>query len=313
MLLLHRGESFNANFYYHSGVDIDNSFLLASGRRKALITNTLNAALARDSFQGKVIVAQQPLDEAAKRLRGAALYDAASMSARLAEKLGRRCRLKDYSAELLSMRARKRPDEVAKIRRAVRETKEIIRSLDFGRAKTESGVRKQLLVAAAERGLEPAFDPIVSSGANTAYPHYRCGNARLRSHVMVDFGVRWGHYCADITRCFILDGNRRKKEEYGKLRSVCHSVIDALPELRTGRAVAAFAAKEMEKAGFPQMIHSIGHGVGLDIHEFPRLGAKYLDATGGAAMAIEPAFYGKRYGMRYEETVHFNGKKATIL
>jgi Xaa-Pro aminopeptidase len=69
----------------------------------------------------------------------------------------------------------------------------------------------------------------------------------------------------------------------------------------------------MERKGLPRMIHAIGHGVGLDIHEFPRLSVKYKDELKGSTFALEPAVYYNSYGARFEETVYYDGKKVRIL
>ncbi|MDD5339992.1 MAG: M24 family metallopeptidase [Candidatus ainarchaeum sp.] len=312
-LLLHRGNSFDPNFYYHSGLDIDHSFLLVDGKR-TLFVPKMNEALARASFRGKVVAFENAMDTLSGYIRGRRLlFDANSLKARAYVQLARKCRLKDHSLELLRMRSVKKPEEVSAIARAARHTKEIFHSLDFRKAKTELGVRKQLLVATAELGLEPAFDPIVSSCGNSAFPHHEPSGRKLGPLVLVDYGVMYRHYRSDLTRCFILDGDRKMKSQYETLQGVCHGIIDELPNLRRGKNVAAFAAKAMERAGFPKMIHSIGHGVGLEIHEFPRLSLKSDDPIAGATMAIEPAFYLKRYGMRYEETIYFDGKKSRIF
>ena len=313
-LLLHRGNSFDPNFYYHAGLDMDHSFLLVEGGKRTLFVPKLNEALALAEFRGKVVVYDDAVKTLSKYLAGKTVhFDANSLSARNYMRLAKVCGLRDHSLGMAHARAVKRPAEVAAIRKAAAHAREIIESLDFGEAKTELGLRKQLLVATAGLGLEPAFEPIVSTDANTAYPHREPTNKKLGSLVMVDYGVKYGHYHSDITRCFILDGDRRKKAEYAKLREICHSIVDAMPELEKGRDVAALAAKLMKRANFPKMIHSVGHGVGLEIHEFPRLGLKSDDRIAGTAVAIEPAFYLGRYGMRYEETVWFNGKKARIL
>jgi Xaa-Pro aminopeptidase len=161
--------------------------------------------------------------------------------------------------------------------------------------------------------LETAFDPIVATDRNTSYPHYRGGAKRLGSLVLVDYGVKSGHYCSDVTRCFILDGDGKKKAQYERLQDICWFIADSLPNLNKGKEVAELANDLMAKGGFPKLIHSIGHGVGLEIHESPSLGQKSDDALAGATMAIEPAFYLSGYGMRYEETVYNAGKKAKIL
>jgi len=313
MLLLNRGERFDANFYYQSGVDIDHAFFLG-GRKRELFVPKMNEALAKETFHGRVVGCSDVLAELKKRLKGRTVsYDATSLTAGWAMRLRPFCRLNDRANVLLTARMKKKGGEVAKISRAARHTKEIIHSLDFKKAKTEFDVKKQLLVATAELGLEPAFEPIVSTDRTTSFPHYRAGNRKIGSLVLIDYGVKYEHYRADISRCVVLDGDRKKKGEYEKLRNVCHTIIDSLHTLNTGRDVSLLSAKLMKKAGFPDMIHSIGHGVGLDIHELPHLNAKSKDKIAGSTMAIEPAFYLKTYGMRHEETVYFDGKKARIL
>ncbi len=312
-LLLYRGEGFDPNFYYHSGLDMDHAFLLA-GEKKVLFVPKLNEALARSRFKGKVIAYKNPIRELSRYIKGkSVLADFSSLSARLAAHLGKVCELKDCSKELLQVRAKKKGREISDIRKAARLTKELLDSIDFRKAKTELGVERQIKVAAAELGAELAFEPTVASGTSTSYPHYRARKRRLGKMVLIDCGLRHDHYCSDITRCYILDKDRRKREEYERLQGVCHSIIDALPELDTAKSVVEFSAKQMGKAGFPKMIHAIGHGVGLDVHEFPILNPKSRDSLAGSVLAIEPAFYLKRYGMRFEETIHYDGKKARIL
>ncbi|MCI0504410.1 M24 family metallopeptidase [Candidatus Micrarchaeota archaeon] len=314
MLLLYRGEVFNANFFHNAGIDIDHSFLLAGGGQKTLLVSMMNEALARAKFRGRVAVYADAMKALSGRLRGRTVkFDASSMSCRMAAHIRKFCRMEDYSQELLTARAVKTPAEAAHVRRAVRETKGIFASIDWKAARTEEDLQKQLLMMTLERGLEPAFAPIVSTDANTAYPHYAAGAKKLGSLVLVDYGVRYRHYCADLTRCFIRDGDRKKKEQYERLQDICYFLADALPGLERGKDAAALAGELIAQAGFPKMPHAIGHGVGLDIHEFPRLGPKSDDLLAGATLAIEPSFYLKRYGMRYEETVWFDGKRARIL
>lgn len=313
-ILLYRGEQFDSNFYYHAGVDIDHSFLLVETGRKTLFVSKLNESLARASFQGHVVLYDDIFAELSKYLKNKTiLFDGASVSSKMAERLRKLCKLKDHSIELLRLRAMKKKNEVRKIQRAVIHTKNIFDSLDFKSAKTELDLKKQILLATIELGLEPAFEPIVSTDKNTSYPHYSAGNKKLGSLVLVDYGVKYEHYCSDLTRCFILDGDKKKKKQYETLKSICHSIADALPDMQYGKDIANLSAKLIENSGFPKMIHSIGHGVGLDIHELPRLGVKSEDRIAQSILAIEPAFYLKLYGMRYEETLYFDGRKARIL
>lgn len=313
MLLLYRGESFNANFFYHSGLDLDHSFLVLDSK-KTLLVPALNETLARDTFKGKVEVYTDPVDALKRHVNKKTVgIDGANMSMRMAGKLRKFCRLNDLTLELLKDRAKKKPEEVANIARAVKYTKEIFENIDFKKARTEHDIRNQLLVQTMELGLETAFEPIVSSDKSSSYPHYQDGNRKLGKFVMVDYGVRYRHYCSDITRCFILDGDKKKKEQYERLQDICYFLVDSLPNLKNGKEINELASELLKKAGFPKMPHSIGHGVGLDIHEPPRLGLKSEDRLSGSVLAIEPSFYLKQYGMRFEETIDFTGKKPRIL
>ncbi len=314
MFLLYQGETQNPNFRYHAGVDIDHAFLIFDGRKKALLVHRMNAEIAKATFRGKVVVYQDALKELPRLIRRKTVcYDALSISASLGRKLGRICRLKDCSEELEKMRLVKKPDEISKISRAARETKDIIDSLDFKRGMSEQDIKKRLIVEAFERGLELAYDPIVAADRNTRFPHYRGGKKKAQSLLLVDFGVKFEGYCSDITRCFILDGDRKKKERYERLKDICWFIADSLPQMKAGKEATALSDELISKAGFPKMIHSIGHGIGLEVHERPGLGPHSEDALAGAAVAIEPAFYLSNYGMRYEETVYNGGKKARIL
>lgn len=304
---MYRGDRFDPNFYHRAGVDIDHAFLLG----KRLFVPKMNEAMARARFKGTVMAYEDAVKSLRPHLGGEVGFDALSLNAGLHMKLARVCRMKDCSGKLLAARARKKPGEVAAIRHAAKCTKRILASLDLEKAKTELGLRKQLLVATAELGLEPAFPPIVAAGTNSAYPHHEPTGKRLGSLVLVDYGVKYRHYRSDLTRCFVRDA--AKKREYEALEDVCHSIIDAMPGLETGKDVSRLAAKLMKRAGFPKMIHSIGHGIGLDVHELPSLGRKSADRIAGTTMAVEPAFYKRQYGMRFEETVYFDGKKARIL
>lgn len=313
-ILLYRGEEFDSNFYYHSKVDIDHCFLLIDGKKKVLFTSIMNEAAARSKFNGQVVVFKDALADLEKFIgkKQTICCDFSSMSASLYVRLSKIFKLKNYSIELAKMRSIKTPEEVAKTQKAVKITKEIFDSIDFSLLKTELDLKKYLLMQTLDRGLEMAFTPIVSTDSNTRFPHYNSQNVKLGGLILVDYGVKFDHYCADLTRCFILDKDKKKLSEYEKLQGVCNSIIDELPNLPLGKDVAKFSDEQIAKAEFPKLIHSIGHGVGLDVHEIPSLGPKSNDPIAKTILAIEPAFYSK-YGMRYEETVWFDGKQARIF
>lgn len=314
-LLLFRGNEFNANFFHRSGVDVDNSFYLKLGEKEILLVPKLNERAARLSFRGEVRAYKKPMDEIAVLVKGKSIsLDYSSLPAKVYEKLRRVARPKDASEHLLSMRARKKAGEVEKIKKAVSATKKLFSEIRLSGFRDEKELADRLYSRTYEMGMAPAFDPVVGSGAHSAFPHYKPAHSKIKNFALVDYGVRCGNYCSDITRV-IFRSSREKKvsDAYEKLQRIFCDIIDSFPDFETGRDAALFSKRLFRKYVLPAPIHSIGHGVGLDIHEYPRLNEKYSDPLKGAVIAIEPAAYFKNFGVRFEETVYFDGRKARVL
>ncbi len=317
-LLLYRGEAFDPNFYYYAGMDIDHAFLLLENGKKTLIVPRLNEKLAKERFNGDVVVYEGSVLETLKPLlkNKAVGIDGTTITLRLAARLKTMCKLRDESDFFARARTTKRKDEVSKIARAVSITKKIFNSIDFSKMKTEVDIKKYLLIETLKHGCEPAFEPIVATDRNARFPHYRSGDVKLGEMVLIDYGVRYKQYCADLTRCFFLKNtkkNTERKRIYNQLIKMTRSIVSNMPKLKTGKGVALYSAQLIKQFSLPEMIHSIGHGIGLEVHEAPRLGKKSTDPINGATVAIEPAVYFDDYGLRYEETVYFDGKNAKIL
>ncbi|MFA6531114.1 MAG: M24 family metallopeptidase [Candidatus Micrarchaeia archaeon] len=319
-ILLFRGEHPDANSLYYIGVDIDHAFFLSSPR--TLFVPRLNYSLAKKLFRrGKVVAYSDIYAELKKVVKGKKLLiDMRSLPASYYKKISGFAKLTDGSSKFLEERMIKRKEEVEKVRIAVRFTKKIFAEVetklgsDKHGFKTENDVRKFLLIRTMELGLEPAFDPIVASGSNSRFPHYQSGNnAKLRDMVLIDYGVKYKNYRSDLTRCFFLKRGLESERKYSELKQIFRKIMVAFPKFKNGKELAKFAEKAYAKRKFPVPPHSWGHGIGLDVHEFPRLSLKFKDKLKGATMALEPAVYFKDYGLRYEETIYFDGKKAKIL
>jgi Xaa-Pro dipeptidase len=77
-----------------------------------------------------------------------------------------------------------------------------------------------------------------------------------------------------------------------------------LEDCKAGKDVALLSERLLQSYGFPPLVHSIGHGVGMEVHEYPSLGKQSKDElAAGTVLAIEPAAYFKRYGVRFEDMV----------
>jgi len=161
-LLLYRGWQFNPNFFYHAGVDVDDAFLIIKNRRKTLVLSALSEPPHKKYFSGDIIVAEEPLSHLKKILKGKKVSaDASSLSAKIWNTLKKSCSLSDCSESLLEKRRRKNPDEIMMMKRAAKLTREILLSVNPSKGVTEQQLAKKLVMKTLEKGLEPAFPPIV--------------------------------------------------------------------------------------------------------------------------------------------------------
>ena len=160
-------------------------------------------------------------------------------------------------------------------------------------------------------GIPVGFEPIVASGVNSSIPHHQSGNKLIKENevVLVDFGSSYSGYSSDMTRMVNL-GN--KSSEYEAIQTaVMEAYRVALSMVRVGVDVREVDKKAEEViAGLglsTYILHTTGHGLGLDIHEKPAI-SKRLDKEfkllEGMVITIEPGLYipGK-FGFRYEDTV----------
>jgi Xaa-Pro aminopeptidase len=178
---------------------------------------------------------------------------------------------------------------------------------------SEKEVAKKFAIFCLEKGAEGlAFEPIIAFGENSAMPHHRAGERRLQAGdvVLIDIGVIVHQYHSDMTR--VLFFGEKDPLIAGWLDLVRQASNIALELCRPGtkigeldKAVREFFRKEGVESYF---VHSLGHGIGLEIHESPKVRYKGEDSdvvlAPGMAFTIEPGLYlpGKG-GVRYEDTI----------
>jgi Xaa-Pro aminopeptidase len=178
---------------------------------------------------------------------------------------------------------------------------------------TEQQAATLFEVYCLEHGAEKmAFEPIVAFGKNTAFPHYRPGTARLKKGdcVLLDIGVMVDHYNSDMTRTFFFGNPDPHLKVFEEAVTKAHDAALLLcrPGIKAGELDKA-ANRVIEKAGLKAYLaHSLGHGVGLEVHEFPRLKFKGEDGDAilkeGMVITIEPGLYRPGVGgYRYEDTI----------
>ncbi|MBR7186844.1 MAG: aminopeptidase P family protein [Clostridia bacterium] len=167
-----------------------------------------------------------------------------------------------------------------------------------------------------------SFDTICAFGENGSVPHYETGSRKLKfgDPVLIDFGCKFEGYCSDITRTFLF-GDDRKHAEFKKLHAMvlmAHELVkERLVAGMTGRQADAIARGYLRTKGLAQYFtHSLGHGVGLQIHEYPSLSPRSEDILeNGMVFSDEPGIYlAGELGIRIEDTVYLkDGKVVSFM
>ncbi len=225
-------------------------------------------------------------------------------------------------AVVARLREIKDEDEIGRMRRAAALGCELFEGLKerFKAGVPEAEVAARLEFAARMAGAEGmSFETIVTGGKRSALPHGRASGAKLpkRGFVTLDFGVLLEGYCSDMTRTVHV------AKASGRERDVYHSVLEAQmaavaavgPGVRCGDVDEA-ARAVLRKAKLAKAFsHSTGHGVGLEIHEGPRIAAKQEQVLEpGMVITIEPGVYiAGQFGVRIEDMVLVTAGGAEVL
>jgi Xaa-Pro aminopeptidase len=186
-----------------------------------------------------------------------------------------------------------------------------VREFDVG-AEIEYQMRK--------RGASgPAFETIVAFGERAALPHARPTSKRLRKNelVVLDLGVILGHYCSDMTRTVFV--GRAPARIRGWYQAVLEAQRAAIAAVKNGAScgeVDAAARQVLTDYRLEQLfVHSTGHGLGLEVHEDPRVARgqkKRLEP--GNVITIEPGVYAEGIGgIRIEDDVAVHADRAEVL
>ena len=220
------------------------------------------------------------------------------------------------------LREIKAEDELAILRRAADLGCELFAEISehLVPGVTEAEIALWLEFEARRRGAEAmSFESIVASGRRSALPHGRASAARLpkRGFVTLDFGVVLEGYCSDMTRTVHLGrATREERAVYDAVLEAQEAGVAAVAPGVTAAAVDGAARSVLKRARLGKWFtHSTGHGVGLEIHEGPRLAATVEQVLEpGMVVTIEPGVYlPEAYGVRIEDMVLVTEDGAEVL
>jgi Xaa-Pro aminopeptidase len=321
-----------ANWYYLTGFAGESGALIVSREDTTLITDGRFMVQGRAEMSGVRIFQQKHslFESVGRFLRDSRFhrvgFDPSQVTVEqfrsLRKAAGARVRWIPAPGKVERLRMRKDPSELAQMRRAAILAGEVVQSA-IGLLKPgirESEVAAEIEYLMRKRGASgPAFETIVAFGERAALPHARPTAKRLRKNelVVLDLGVILGHYCSDITRTVYV--GRAPKRIRVWYQAVLQAQTAAIAAAKSGAACGDVDAAARQILGGHHLdhlfVHSTGHGLGLEVHEDPRVARgqkKRLEP--GNVITIEPGVYSAGIGgIRIEDDVAVHAGRTEVL
>lgn len=316
---------------YLTGFSGSNACCVITPRRQVLVTDGRYKVQVRSEVKGfDLFIARASLFQelSARRIlpaKGRIGFNAAHMTVAEMENLkslfgsARFLKTRDIVGSVASV---KDETEIRSIREAAAISDSVFRSIvhRIKEGVTELDIAAELVHQHRKLGAEAdAFEPIVASGKRGCLPHARATGKRIRRGELVtlDFGCRLNGYHSDLTRTVAVGKpGPALKTIYQTVKDAQQRAVDAARAGMRAKDLDAVARERIRKAGFARFFtHSLGHGLGLQVHEGPRVSALSTDLLQpGNVITIEPGIYVPGVGgVRIEDDVVIRDRHADIL
>jgi Xaa-Pro aminopeptidase len=321
-----------ANWYYLTGFTGESGLLVATTTGSTLVTDGRFTTQAREEAPGIRVELQKGALYSATgewlRRKGVrrAGYDPSQWTVAQLKTLkktsGAKCREIEAVGMVERLRARKDPQELAAMHQAAILAGEV---LEGALKLIRPGMREDEIAAEIEyqmkkRGASGAsFETIVASGERSALPHARPSSKRLRKNelVVLDLGAILGHYCSDITRTVHIGrASQRVRKWYGAVQRAQEAAVAAVKADVSCGDVDTAARGILKTEGLDRFfVHSTGHGLGLEVHEEPRVArGQTIRLEAGNVITIEPGVYVEGVGgIRIEDDVAVRFQGSEVL
>lgn len=244
-----------------------------------------------------------------------------ALAREVSERLRNRIVVEDISSQISMQRSIKEPEEIELIKQALKISENnFTRLLNEGvRELSEREIAARLDSYMRLSGADGvAFETIVASGTNSAYPHAYPTNRKvgIDDVVVLDFGARFMNYCSDTTRTLVPESGEETRKALEAVSEALDAATDTIREGVKSSEPDSVAREVLRKHRLENyFIHSLGHGVGLEVHERPRL-AQGIEDTLAESMVVtvEPGVYiHSRFGIRLENLVVVRKSRAETL
>jgi len=292
------------NVAYLTGFGGSNGVCVCGPEARLFLTDFRYTERAETEVEGWDVVTVEDdwLAGIAERLDGRVGFEDDQLAVRtlerLKEKASERVELVAAGGSVEKLRRVKDAGELEAIDAAAKLADEVWQwSLERGLAgRTEREVARAAEARIRELGGDPSFPAIVAAGPNGALPHAEPGERRIEEGELVvfDMGARLEGYCSDGTRTFATgEPGEHAREVYELVRGAQAAALEAVTAGARGDAVDSAARQPIEEAGYGKRFgHGLGHGVGLEVHEAPRLSRRSEDVLEtGEVVTVEPGVY----------------------
>jgi Xaa-Pro aminopeptidase len=306
------------NVRYLTGFTGTNGACLVGPEERIFFTDFRYTERARDEVGPgweRPEAERELVPQIAARMAGRVGFEDAKLSvrqlARIEAAVGEQVDLVPAGDLVEQLRAVKEPEEIERIAAAAELTDGVYRwALERGLAgRTERDVARACVGRIQELGAEPSYPPIVAAGPNGAQPHAEPGDREIGKGELVvfDMGSLLDGYCSDCTRTFATgEPGDEAGEVYDLTLTAQLAALAAIRAGASGKEIDAVAREIISEAGHgDEFGHGLGHGVGLEVHEGPRLATTSEDELHeGNVVTVEPGIYlAGRFGVRIEDLV----------
>ncbi len=314
--------SSQANVFYLSGFKSTHAYIVLGKDIRTLLTDGRYYERAKNSLKNweVVLIEGRAIPFLKKFIRSKGLKVVGFESDRVTCEFRRALRSskikwKGFSGFLDRIRMLKDPSEIKTMREGVKVSDKVYREVlnEIKPGMSEIEVRGLIVSKFFREGAQgESFPTIVASGPGSAVPHWESSSQKLKegSALLIDMGLLWNGYCTDFTRTLFLG---KPSGEFRKVYEIVRTAhLKALEKVKVGNKIGDVdreAREYIKSKGYGKFfVHSTGHGVGVEIHEYPRVYYKGPDADTvieeGMVFTIEPGIYlPGEFGVRLENII----------
>lgn len=312
---------------YLTGLQTSFGYVVTDKNGTVFYTDARYLEAAKNALSGKGIEVRQyegPLSNILKGYKEVAVPLARTYQPDYEKLIGYGLKVKDSGAAFTEIMAVKHAYEIENIKLACKAADDAFISLlpRIKEGMSENEVAAELEYLMRLNGASgTSFPTIVAFGKNSSVPHHETGADRLcfGDIVLIDFGCKVNGYCSDCTRTFLFGDDNKHGEFKTAYRHVLKAHMLVKEKLKSGDSgviADGYARDYLKEQGLDKYFtHSLGHGIGINVHESPYLSPKSSNILfDGMVFSDEPGVYfAGKFGIRIEDTVMLDGGKVVSL